>query len=336
MKTRVRPLVVGLLIVASVLTAFVLSLMLGRYPLSPGDVVRMLVRHSDTDPVAQAVFWRIRFPRALFVLLAGGALGIAGAAMQGIFRNPLASPDIIGISSSASLGAAIAIVLNMFWLIPYFAFAGGLLCVLAVFRISALSRHRSVVSLILSGIVIGALAQAGIALMKYLADPYSQLPKLEYWTMGSFSSVTWEKILLFLPPFLIGTVVLVVLRWQINLLSLRDDEASAMGVPVRKLRFFLVSAATLLVAGVTSVAGQVAWIGLIAPHLARLLFGANNSRLLPASFFTGAFLVLVSDSAARSLTTSEIPISAITSAIGAVFLAVFMWRAAKRDGNGLI
>ncbi|MHB8276996.1 MAG: FecCD family ABC transporter permease [Candidatus Humimicrobiaceae bacterium] len=310
------------------LTVFLITLCIGRYPISLRDVFSLLFPPNTVSVDVYNIFWGIRLPRAILALFCGGALSISGAVFQGIFRNPLASPDLIGVSSGASLGAAVAIII--FHTTPLmtqlFAFAFGIGAVLLVFRFSSFARMKGITGIILSGIILNALFQSGIIFLKYTADPLRQLPALEYWLMGSLNTATWGKIAAFLPICLFAMSVIVILRWQVNLLSLGEEEASALGVRVKTVRILLIGAATILVALIVSMVGIIGWIGLVAPHATRLLFGDNNQRIIPLSFSLGAVLLLIADTASRSISTMELPVSIITALLGAPFLAYILFK----------
>ncbi len=313
------------------LIAFLISLSIGRYGLTLGDMAAIIFSPENVSEIKRNIFWQIRLPRTLFALLAGGALALSGAALQGLFRNPLVAPDVVGVSSGATLGASIAIVAfgASTLAVQGLAFLGGVLAVGTAFYLASLSRHGSIVTLVLAGIIVNALAQSFIMLIKYTADPVKQLPALEFWTMGSLNTISWPKVALFLPIFLVGSLGIWLLRWQINALSLGEEEAKALGISVKWLRRILILLATLLVSAVVSLTGIIAWVGLIAPHLGRMLVGPNHLKSIPASFLCGGVLLLVADTLARSLTPAEIPVSIITAFLGAPFLAYLLWKVGK-------
>lgn len=310
------------------LLVFFITLFIGRYPIPIKDLFSLFFFKNNVSVDVYNIFWGIRLPRAVLALFCGGALSVSGTVFQGIFRNPLASPDLIGVSSGASFGAAVAIVL--FNAIPFitqiFAFIFGIITVLIIFRFATFSRIKGITGIILCGIILNALSQSGITFLKYIADPSRQLPALEYWLMGSLNTANWEKVAIFLPVciFLVSTII--ILRWQINLLSMGDEEASALGVKVKIVRMLLIGAATIIVALIVSMVGIIGWIALVAPHATRLIFGDNNQIIVPLSFSVGAALLLIADTAARSISTMELPISIITALLGAPFLAFVLFR----------
>lgn len=313
------------------LAGFVLSLAMGRFPVFQEGFSGIFNR--ENNELIYHVFWNIRFPRALAATVVGGMLGISGCVLQGIFRNPLVSPDILGVSSGASFGAAVAVVFfsaGLFYT-QLFAFLGGIFAVGIVLFLSKTSRGKHIVLFILCGILVNSLMQAGTTLLKYLADPVSQLSTLEYWLMGSFNSITAQKLYWLLPVGAVGFLLLYRLRWQVNLLSLGDEEAQTLGVNVKKTRGLLIVIVTILVAASVSVCGIIGWVGLVAPHFVRLVLGDNHTQTIPFSFATGAFLLTVADTIARSLFTVEIPISVVTAFIGAPLFGFLIWRAGEKQ-----
>lgn len=247
------------------------SLMVGKYPLSPHQVWRTLfapITGAEVEPIVSTVMWNVRLPRVLAGLCVGAVLAAAGATYQGLFRNPLVSPDILGVSSGASLGAVLGIFLSLPVLaIQGFAFIGGLFAVAAVYGIGAAIRNRDpVLVLVLAGIAIGALVSAGISLIKILADPYDQLPAITYWLLGSMTAITRAELVSILPTLALGLVPLLLLRWRMNLMALGDEEARTLGVNTRLFRFVFITSATLMTAATVSITGVIGWIGLIIPH----------------------------------------------------------------------
>lgn len=312
---------------ACLLTAvgFVLSLHVGKYPLRQ-ETVWALLTGRVAEGMQYTVFWTLRFPRTVMVLLAGLGLGMAGAVYQMIFKNPLASPDIIGVSSGASLGAAVAIVcfgqsaLQM----TGFAFGGGLLAVLLVMALVRITGNRNTTAYVLAGIIMKAMADALIMMLKFYADPEKQLASIEFWSMGSFGGITAGKVQAMLPLFLCGMVGMVLLRWQITLLHLEEEESRALGVRIWAVRIAVLAFSTLTVASIISFTGLISFIGLIAPHIARLALKRVSFAWCVLSSVVGAFVLLFADCAARMLYSAEIPISILTTLIGIPILLVFM------------
>ena len=312
------------------------SLMLGRYQIGPGELARLLWSKLSGEahglpPMAETVLFGVRLPRVAAALLVGAALAAAGAAYQGLFRNPLVSPDILGVSSGAALGAVLGIFFSLeVVMIQAMAFAGGLLAVAIVYAVaSAVRNHEPILVLVLSGVVVGTLLGACISLLKYLADPYNQLPAITFWLLGSLASTTRADTLSAAPMVLLGLVPLVLLRWRINLLALGDEEARALGVETRVIRPVVIVAATLVTAAVVSISGIVGWIGLVVPHLARALVGPDFARLLPVAMAMGASFLLLVDDLARILAAIEVPLGVLTAFLGAPFFLALLARAGR-------
>lgn len=304
-----------------------LSVMVGKYGSGPGpvfDALRQLVTGKGADPILSTVLWNVRLPRVAAAVIVGASLAAAGVTYQGLFRNPLVSPDLLGVSVGASLGAVLGIFLSLPVLaIQLAAFAGGLVAVLAVSAIGALVRERDpVLTLVLAGIAIQALIGAGISLIKVLADPYDQLPAITYWLLGSMTAITRFDVLSILPAVVLGLVPLVLLRWRMNVMTLGEEEAQTLGIDTLETRIALIAGATLVTAATVSVTGIVGWIGLIIPHVARMLVGPDFRRLLPAAMLFGAAYLLVVDMLARSIATIEVPLGILTAVVGAPF---FLW-----------
>jgi iron complex transport system permease protein len=308
------------------------ALALGPYPLLLTDVGRALWRLAGFDPGAvtagEIVFMRVRLPRVAADMLVGAALAGAGAAYQTLFRNPLISPDILGVAAGAGLGAAAGILLSLPVIgIQGLAFVTGLSTVAAVYVIAAALRGQDrTLVLVLSGVVIGALAGACISLTKILADPYDQLPAITFWLLGSLAGVKLADLAVAAPLVLAGLIPLVLLRWRVGVLSLGDDEARALGVDVPRLRAVVITAATLMTASVVAISGVIGWVGLMMPHIARMLAGPNFARLLPVAMVLGASFLLAVDTLARTIARVETPIGILTAVVGAPF---FLWLLAR-------
>jgi iron complex transport system permease protein len=311
------------------------ALGIGAYPLGPKLLAHVLwsraVGQAYAPAAATTVVFSIRGPRVLGAMLVGAALGSAGASYQGIFRNPLVSPDILGVSSGASLGAATAILLAWPVLaIEAAAFAGGLAAVAAVYGIAATIRGRDpLLILVLSGVVIGSLMGAGVALMKFLADPENQLPAITFWLLGSLAAFDRSDLLAVAAPTIAALTPLVLLRWQLDVMTLGDEEALTLGVNVKQVRGVVVIAATLMTAAAVAVSGVVGWVGLVVPHIARLLVGPSFVRLLPMTAILGAIFLLVVDTAARSLGSVELPLGVLTALIGTPVFLLLLARSAR-------
>jgi len=304
-----------------VLTA--LAFAVGRYPVSLAEIFSVLAGQPVGANV-ETVVWQVRGPRVLAALLVGAALAAAGTAYQGMFRNPLVSPDILGVSTGAALGAVLGIFLSQGILfIQISAFAGGLAAVGLVYWIgSRLRGHDPLLGLVLTGVVIGTLLGSAIALLKYLADPYNQLPAITYWLLGSLASVSPTEIFYSIPLVFAGLAPMLLLRWRMNLLALPDDEARALGVDVRRLRTLVVVCATLMTASAVAISGIIGWVGLLIPHAARMLVGPDFGRLLPLAMLLGAAFLLAVDTLCRTIATIEVPPGVLTALIGTPF---FLW-----------
>lgn len=316
---------------AALLFAVGLALAVGPYFIGVTELLSAIVNKltgSDVPEMVDTILFRIRLPRVLAGVLAGGALAVAGTTYQSLFRNPLVSPDVLGVSAGASLGAVLGIVFHLpVVAIQALSFAGGLLAVLAAYLIAAVFIRRDpVLVLVLAGVAIGALLSAGLSLLKILADPYNQLPTITYWLLGSLASTNLTDLKWMAPAVLVGLVPLVMLRWRVNVLSLGDDEARALGVNVARVRMLVVGSATLMTAATVATCGVIGWVGLVIPHLARSLVGPDFSRLAPVSLLLGAAFLVVVDTLARSLASIEIPLGVLTAFCGAPF---FVWALAS-------
>jgi iron complex transport system permease protein len=318
-------LIAFLFLLAGLLLAFIV----GRYPVSLGDVLNVVAaklagRPADVPPAVESVIWQVRGPRVIAAALVGAALAVAGTAFQGLFRNPLVSPDILGASSGAALGAVLGIYFSLgVFAIQALAFVGGLIAVAAVYLIGSAVRARDpVLVLVLTGVVIGALLGAGVGLVKYLADPYNQLPAMTFWLLGSLAAVGASDLLPLLGPVTLGTLVLIALRWRMNVMSLPDEEARALGVPTGPLRIAIVAAATLVTSASVATAGIIGWVGLVVPHVARTLAGPDFARLIPAAALLGGGFLLLIDTLARTGAAIEIPLGILTALVGTPF---FIW-----------
>lgn len=323
----------AVVILALVLPALILlSVAMGRYGVPVGEVVRILLAKvfsiQDTwTAQMDAAVWNIRLPRVLLACMVGGSLSAAGTAYQTVFRNPMAAPDILGASSGACFGAALAILLGL----PRFgivvlAFVMSLASVGLVYVVGKRTHGSRIVNLLLAGIMVGSLFSAGTSYIKLVADPGDQLPAITYWMMGSLNGTVFKDVGFAVIPMLIGLVPLLLLRWRINLLTVGEDEARAMGVNVSRLRLVTILCATVLTAASVSVSGMIGWVGLVIPHLCRKLVGGDCRRLLPCSMLLGAAFLLLVDDVSRSLLTVEIPIGILTAVIGAPFFLYLMTR----------
>ncbi len=308
---------------AALLALVLVAFAVGRYPVSLSELGSMLLG-SGVPASVESVIFQVRGPRVLAALLVGAGLAAAGSAYQGMFRNPLVSPDILGVSTGAALGAVLAIFLSESLLVMQaLAFAGGLGAVALVYAVGSRMRaHDPLLALVLTGVVIGTLLGSAIALVKYLADPYNELPAITFWLLGSLAAIAPADLALAFPLAIAGLAPLVLLRWRINLLALPDDEARALGVDTRRLRMLVVACATLITAAVVAISGIIGWVGLLIPHAARLLVGPDFGRLLPLAMLMGAAFMLAVDTLCRTMATIEIPPGVLTALIGTPF---FLW-----------
>lgn len=327
-EARFRALQAGL--ITFTLLLVLVSLCLGQFHLPIGDVVTQLLHPDAPNEIAGQVVWTVRLPRVMMAFLCGAALGLSGATLQGVFRNPLVDPHIIGVTSGAAFGGTLAILLG---LSPLFmmgsTFSFGLAALGLVYLIATLQGRESTLVLILSGIILSGFFAALVSLMQYLADTEEVLPNIVFWLLGSFATANWHKVMLVAGPVLLAGAVLFALRWRINLLSLDEKDARALGVSVKPLRRGVLVSCGLLVAAQVAVSGSIAWVGLVIPHLARLLVGADHRRLLPTAFWLGGAFMIMVDDLARTLTQAEIPIGIITALVGApafTFLLIYSQR----------
>ncbi len=314
----------------------VFSLLIGRFDISIKECFGIL--WSKLFPIEP--YWTkvqhnmlvlVRLPRIIIAILVGASLSVAGTSYQCIFRNPMCAPDILGASTGAAFGASLAILLgksNM--TITMWAFLSSLACVLLVLLVSRFCRGNQILNLILAGIMVGSIFSAGNSYIKMIADPNNVLPAITYWLMGSLSGADTKKMNYIWIPLLIGMVPIFLLRWKINVLTLDDEEAKTMGINTRVTRTIVILAATLLTAASVSVSGIIGWVGLVMPHIARMLVGPNHKRLLPASLFSGAIFLLLADLISRTiLSPIELSIGVITSLVGAVAFVIIFYRTRK-------
>jgi iron complex transport system permease protein len=328
----------GLLVALAVLLIGIgVAFTFGRYPISLADLGRLLRAGltgtpSGLPPAVETIVLQIRGPRVLAAVLVGSALAAAGAAFQGLFRNPLVSPDILGASSGAALGAVLGIYFSLgVFGIEVLAFAGGLAAVAAVYLVgSAIRGSDTILVLVLTGVVVGSLLGAGVGLIKAIADPYNQLPAITFWLLGSLAATNAADLLPLSVPILLGTLVLIVLRWQMNAMSLPEEEARALGVPTGMLRAAVVAAATLVTSASVAAAGIIGWVGLVVPHLARFLVGPSFPRLLPTAAILGGGYLLLIDTLARTVAPVEVPLGILTALIGTPFF-IGLLRSAHRS-----
>jgi iron complex transport system permease protein len=326
-----------LLVIVLLLAAFLFSLTVGRYKLDWFNILEVIKLritdqsipdHLTSDDI---VFWSVRLPRLLMALFVGSALAVSGTVFQGLFRNPLVSPDILGVSAGASFGAGMAILLigNSAFAIQVSAFAFGLVAVALAYQLARHCRTDTITVLVLAGVIVSALFTAGLSFLKYVADPYEELPALVFWTMGGFSTIAWKDVAMTVPVVLIGILILYLLRWKLDIMALGDEEALSLGVKVNNMRLIYIAIATLIVASSVATCGTIGWVGLVVPHMARLIIGSGHNHLLPFAAILGAAFMILMDTLARSISGGEIPIGIITSFIGAPFLGYLLWKQGK-------
>lgn len=329
---RFTALAVILMILLPLATALI-CLCVGRMSLPVSEVISTIIdaARGQTDSQSYSIVMRLRLPRIFMAVIVGAGLTCAGAAFQSLFSNPLATPDILGVTSGTCVGAILAILLSLGILeTQLIALVFGLASVWVTIRLAGGKEGSSVVFLVLAGVIISSLFNAVGSLLKYTADPMDKLPEITYWLMGSFTSATYRKILIGSPFILVGVAVIYLLRWKLNILSLSEDEARASGIDLKKTRLIFILAATLITASSVSMCGQVGWIGLLVPHCARMLTGSNNRYVIPVSISLGASFMIFIDTLSRSISVIELPLSILTAIIGA---PVFISLLKKNRGN---
>ncbi|POZ91243.1 FecCD family ABC transporter permease [Petrotoga halophila] len=327
------------LLIILLISVFIISLFIGRYKISISEILTnmgtRIIREESINSNDWNVFFYIRLPRIILVTIVGAILSMTGATYQSVFRNPLASPSILGVSAGSAFGVALGILLNKEGLLgPYlFSFSFGLIAVFLTFYISVWSKVKGVTVLVLAGMAVTSFFNAGVSLIQYLADPYEKLPNIVFWLMGGFNRAGWREVYISLFSMVPGIIILLILRWHLNVMSMGDEEAISMGVNVKWTRILLIFVSTVMIVPTVAVAGQVTWIGLVTPHIARYIIGANHRYMLPAAGVLGGILLLIMDNIARTLTPSEIPISIVTAFIGAPFFVYLLIRRRESGWN---
>lgn len=332
-ERRNRIVVIALAVLLA-LTA-IAALGVGHYGLSPMRVMEIVaapVRPPDNtiSPTESAVVFTVRLPRVLLAILSGAGLALSGAALQGVFRNPLVGPQIIGVSSGAAFGGVLAILfaLPRAGLLGA-AFSFGILALACVYALNGIVARRNILALVLAGVVVSGFFSALVSLVQYVADAEDALPLMVFWLLGSFATANWERLALAALPMLIGATVLLGLRWRINLLSLGDEDARSLGVRVERLRWLILVLVACIVAAQVAVSGIVGWVGLVVPHMARILVGPDHRVMMPVSMLVGALYLLVIDTVARNATTGEIPLGILTALIGTPVFAILLRRSER-------
>ena len=326
---------IGLIVMVLVLIAVTLGL--GRYRLALTEVVKLITnkiglsQYPIEDRMAETIIWSIRFPRIIGALTIGAGLAISGVTTQGVFCNPLVSPHLLGVSAGAGFGAALGILLfeDKIW-VQGSAFLWGLAAVYLTTLLSKRGKKNPIYMLVLAGVIVSALFNALLTLLKYTADTETELPEIVYWLMGSLNGTSYVDLQLALPLILVGSVIIYLLRWKLNILSLKDEEAESLCRHVSLYRNIVILASTLITATAISISGIIGWIGLVVPHIGRMLAGADHRRLIPITTLIGAIYLLIIDTIARCATMAEVPLSVLTAMIGAPFFAYLL----RKTGGG--
>lgn len=314
---------------------FFLAFLVGRYKIPPKTVLDVILSqfihvNQYWDSTIETVILDVRLPRILGAIIVGGALSLSGASYQTLFKNPLVSPDILGVSAGAGFGAALAMIFNgSWWEIQLLAFVFGISTVIITYLISKFFGDSSITLLVLAGVAVSGLFQAFISILKYLADPVDTLPSITFWLMGSLGKITNKDILYMQFPMIVALIVVFVLRHYINTLAAGEDEAATMGVNVSLIKGCVVLSATLMTVSAVSVCGIVGWVGLIIPHMARMLIGASYSKIAPTSFLLGGIFLLVIDNIARGMGSAEIPLGVLTALVGTPVFVILLSKVKK-------
>jgi iron complex transport system permease protein len=317
-------------VVFSLLLTSLVALSVGRFELSFEELWAVFTG-EPLKGIHQTIVYDIRLPRIIAAFFIGASLAVAGTAFQSLFRNPLVGPNILGVAAGSGFGAALMIVLfeSLIW-VQFGAFGFGLLAVTMTYFIGSRSNKQSILVLVLSGIIVGAIFSALISLIKYGADPEDKLPTIVYWLMGSLSGTNWYDLWFLVPISIIGIGILYLLRWKINILSTGEEQAIFLGERVKLLTALIIVAATVITSASVATCGIVGWVGLLIPHIARMIFGANHLSLIPASVLVGGVYMIIVDTLARSVIAAEIPLSILTALIGAPIIGILVMTKGKR------
>jgi iron complex transport system permease protein len=321
------------LLIVVPLVAVMIALCLGRYSISPQEVVQALLSPFgvETKSSIALVVLNIRLPRVLLALIIGAGLSIAGCCLQSVFSNPLASPDTIGVSSGAAFGAALGIlVFNNAILIQGMSMLFGLAAVAGTWLLSKIRGKPNILMIVLAGVITSAFFNALVSCIKYVADPQSKLPEITYWLMGSLAGASYDDLKLGAPLILIPVILILLLRWRLNILTLSEEEIVSLGLNARVMRWAIMLLSTLIIATSVSLCGEVGWVGLVIPHIARALFGTDHKNMVPAAIAIGATYLLAIDTLCRSMANAEIPLSILTAIIGA---PLFAWVFFRKGGE---
>ncbi len=313
-----------IILTALLILSMIISLRFGRYEISLTDIKALFVPNDNVNlDMVKFVLFENRLPRIFVAILVGAGLSVVGAALQGVFQNPLVSPDIIGVSAGSGFGAALGILISssigIFTISLSFVF--GLISLLLTMIIVKARKKREVMSYILGGIITSSIFTALTSMLKYVADPDGELPAVVFWLMGSFANKSYEDLMLVAFPIVFGITGIILVRWRLNILSLGEEEALALGIKPKNTRIIIIILSAVIIASCVMVSGIIGWVGLIIPHIARQIFGVSHEKLLPTSIFLGAIFMLLIDTIARTLTAAEIPVGILTALIGAPFFA---------------
>ena len=331
-KRHRRNSAVNIVLFLLLLVLVIVCLCVGKYSISPGECLHILSGkifnfQADWDKMDEKLLLGVRLPRTLAAVIVGAALSLSGAVYQGIFKNPLVSPDFLGVSSGACVGAAAAILLSMSaGFIQVLAFAGGIAAVALTVMIPKAMRSDSNIMLVLAGIIVSGAMSSVLGFIKYIADPDTELAAITYWQLGSFAYVDKQALLGILPLSAAAAAILLAMSWWINILSLGEQEARSLGANITLLRGTCIICSTVLTAGAVCISGTIGWIGLVIPHFGRMIAGSDNRTLLPATCFIGGIFMLVVDTVTRMIGPAEMPISILTGIIGAPFYAWLLYR----------
>lgn len=330
-KKNGRKLVIPVLFVVLILLILA-CLCVGKYSISPGECIRIIFGKltgaaPSWDGMDEKMLIGVRLPRTIAAVIVGAALSLSGAVYQGIFKNPLVSPDFLGVSSGACVGAAIAILMSLSSLaVQIFAFAGGIFAVALTLFIPRVMRSKSNIMLVLAGIIVGGAMSSILGFIKYIADPETQLAAITYWQLGSFAYVDNAAVLSVIPLCIIAAVIVIAMSWWINILSLGEQEAASLGANVGVLRGICIVCSTVLTASAVCISGTIGWVGLVIPHFGRMIAGSDNRKLLPAAALIGGIFMLFVDTVTRIIGPAEMPVSILTGLIGAPFFAWLLYR----------
>ena len=314
----------------TLLVIVILALSVGRYSMNPIDTMKAIftkIAGIKGNEIMESVVFFVRIPRVLGALFIGMALSVSGAVYQSAFKNPLVSPDLLGVSSGASTGAALAIILSVSTQkIQLFAFLGGMFAVFLTTTLPKLLKNSSNMMLVLSGIIVGGFMTSLLGVIKFFAEEQTELSSIVFWQMGSLSAITYKQLISVVPIMIICLIITLAISWQLNILSFGEQEAKSIGVNVKLLRGIAIVCASLLTASAVCISGTIGWIGLVVPHFGRMITGSDNTKMLPVTIIVGASFLLVIDTFARALTTLEIPLSILSGLVGAPFYAWLLYR----------